>query len=89
MEIIYSDSFNKDISKLRDKHLKNKIASVIEEIEVAKSFSDIKNIIRLQGFKHHYRIRVGDYRIGIFHNQNNQIEVVRFLNRKDIYTYFP
>ncbi len=88
MEVIFSDSFNKDISKIRDKKLKGKILSVIEEIENAKSLSEIQNLGKLIGYKHHYRIRIGDYRFGIYNN-NNQIEIARFLIRKEIYRYFP
>ena len=88
MEIVFLDSFNKDILKTKDKKLKEKIFEVIVEIENAQSLSEIRNLRKLTGYKYHYRIRVGDYRIGIYLH-NNKIELVRFMHRKDIYTYFP
>lgn len=36
----------------------------------------------------YYRIRVGEYRIGMAVNENTAI-FVRVLNRKEIYRYFP
>lgn len=36
----------------------------------------------------YYRIRVGEYRIGMAVNENTVI-FVRVLNRKEIYRYFP
>lgn len=88
MEIIFLDSFNKDILKVKDKNLKVKISKIIDEIENAQSLTEIRNLKKLTGYRYHYRIRVGDYRIGIYLN-NNTLELVRFMNRKDIYSYFP
>jgi mRNA-degrading endonuclease RelE of RelBE toxin-antitoxin system len=42
----------------------------------------------LTGFKTAYRLRLGNYRIGFFF-ENETAELVRVLNRKDIYKYFP
>ena len=48
----------------------------------------IKNIKKLKGHHDFYRIRIGDYRIGL-ESKNKTIELIRFLHRKDIYKYFP
>jgi mRNA interferase RelE/StbE len=88
MEIVYLESFNKEILKIKDKNLKEKIADIIDEIENAQSITEIRNLKKLTGYKYHYRIRVGDYRIGIYFN-NNKLELARFMHRKDIYKYFP
>jgi mRNA interferase RelE/StbE len=61
---------------------------IIEEIESANSLLDINNIKKLSGDKISYRIRLGDYRLGIFY-ENNTVELVRFVHRKDIYKVFP
>ena len=50
-----------------------------------------KNILpleKLKSYKTFYRIRAGDYRIGI-EIVNDKIIFTRFLHRKDIYKYFP
>ncbi len=35
-----------------------------------------------------YRIKIGDYRIGIF-VESKVVEMARFVHRKDIYKVFP
>ena len=52
------------------------------------SIADIPNIKKLSGFKYHYRVRIGDYRIGIM-IINDEVLFERFLHRKDIYKRFP
>ena len=42
----------------------------------------------MEGFKNAYRIKIGDYRIGVFIEEDT-IEFVRFVHRKDIYKKFP
>lgn len=40
------------------------------------------------GAKGHYRIRVGEYRIGV-RIMGDMVTFVRVLERKDLYKYFP
>jgi mRNA interferase RelE/StbE len=42
----------------------------------------------MQGAVNRYRIRVGDYRIGI-EISDNSIEIIRTMHRKEFYRYFP
>jgi len=46
------------------------------------------NLKKLKGFKTAYRIRVGDYRIGLFIS-NDTVEFARVVHQKDIYKVFP
>ncbi len=41
-----------------------------------------------QGYDEYYRIRIGDYRLGI-KVKKDSIEMLRCLHRKDIYKKFP
>ncbi len=48
----------------------------------------------MSGYSNKYRIRLGNYRIGISieNNKNYDFDIFwfeRFLNRKNIYRYFP
>ncbi|BAZ37945.1 hypothetical protein NIES4101_38710 [Calothrix sp. NIES-4101] len=62
---------------------------VIEEIEKAESLGDINNIKKLKSSDgDYYRIRIGNYRIGLTIS-DDIIIFVRALQRKDIYKYFP
>ncbi len=42
----------------------------------------------MKGNNNRYRIRIGDYRIGI-EVQGYQVEMMRVLHRREFYRYFP
>jgi len=88
MKTEFLKSFYKDLDKLKLQSVKNSIASVIENVELANKAEEIKNLKKLSGYKIVYRIKVGDYRIGLF-IENNNVEFARIIHRKDIYKVFP
>ncbi|MEK6482600.1 type II toxin-antitoxin system RelE/ParE family toxin [Catalinimonas sp. 4WD22] len=88
MNVRIDKSFEKDIKKIKDKKLLTKIADTIEQAQAAISSDAIKNIKKLKGSNSYYRIRIGNYRIGIA-VEGDTIDFIRFLPRKDIYKYFP
>ena len=81
-------SFEKDYNKLRNKDLSQSILSVIENVGSAQSIESISSLKKLVGHKAAYRIRAGNYRIGVFIEQNTVI-FAAFDHRKDIYKRFP
>jgi mRNA interferase RelE/StbE len=87
VEIEIRKSFEKDSVKL-PADIQAHLASVIQQIITANKLSAISSVKKLTGFKNAYRIRIGSYRIGFFY-ENDIVELVRILNRKDIYKYFP
>lgn len=88
MQTEFTNSFVKDLRKLNDKELLTKVKRVILEIETADSTANIKNIKFLVKSDNYYRIRVGDYRLGL-KLDSNTITLIRCLHRKDIYKRFP
>ncbi|MBI4648569.1 MAG: type II toxin-antitoxin system RelE/ParE family toxin [Bacteroidia bacterium] len=88
MQVKYTVLFNKDVSGIRSAKLVQSIEDVIDNVKQAVTTMEIKNLKKLKGYKNHYRIRIGDYRIGLF-IENNIVEFSRFLHRKNIYKYFP
>lgn len=89
MNVAFKKSFLKDLKKLRDKQLKNSIAKAIEEVEAAKELTQVKNLKKMEGYSSFYRIRIGDYRIGLQIESDNLVYFVAFDHRKDIYRHFP
>jgi mRNA interferase RelE/StbE len=81
-------SFAKDLRGIKSKDILSRIKEAIEQIEKAQSQQDITNIKKLKGGSNYYRIRVGEYRIGVI-IEGDEITFVRCLNRKEIYRYFP
>jgi mRNA interferase RelE/StbE len=88
MKIEFRESFRKDLLRIKDKHLYSKIESALHNIETAKSVEDISNLKKLKGYKEYFRIRVGDFMIGLV-IVGGLVIVVRALHRKEIYRYFP
>jgi len=84
----FRSSFERDLRNVKDAGILNRVKNVIESAEKAKSTYEIGHIKSLRGKSDYYRIKVGDYRIGLI--LDGEILVfVRILHRKDIYRYFP
>lgn len=88
MEVEFRKSFQRDLKKIKEVNLLKKIKSIIEEVENADNLSQINNLKFLKGEANYYRIRIGDYRIGIYFD-DKVIRFVRVLHCKEIYKYFP
>jgi mRNA interferase RelE/StbE len=76
------------LKKIQDKKVYDKVQHVLEEIEKANDVQEIKNLSQLSGHRNYYRIRIDEYRLGLI-ARDNEVEIIRFLHRKDIYRYFP
>jgi mRNA interferase RelE/StbE len=68
--------------------LLHSIRQVVLDIEHANDLSVIAQLRKLSGSQHHFRLRVGEYRIGLVIN-NDVVEFVRCLHRREIYRFFP
>jgi mRNA interferase RelE/StbE len=88
MEVVYLNSYLRSIKKIKNKDLIIKLNMTIENIEKAKTLTEIENIKKLSGFTNCYRIKIDNYRIGIV-LKDTIVVLVQFQNRKDIYNKFP
>jgi addiction module RelE/StbE family toxin len=88
MQVEFRKTFKQDLKNLKDGKVLKRIQKVVEEVELANALSEIRNIKLLQGHEDFYRIRVGDYRIGLF-VEGETVAFVRILHRKEVYRYFP
>jgi len=88
LKVAFLKKFSKDLDNLKKPQIKHTLISLIESLEAANSISDIPNLKKLKGFSSAYRIRIGDYRIGVF-IENDVIELARIAHRKEIYDIFP
>jgi len=61
---------------------------VFTDILAVKQLSEINNLKKLKGEYNAYRIRIGDYRIGFFVEEDT-ITFARVLHRREFYRYFP
>ena len=88
MKVQFLEQFERDLSLVRDQKLKDQIFEVISRLERARSLREVPNVKKLKGYRTNYRIRIGHHRIG-FKLENGVIELARFLDRKDIYRFYP
>ena len=88
MKIRYKAAFLKAITKINDTRLKNEIAEAIELLENAEKITQIANLKKLKNTRNDYRIRLGDYRIGI-RLEDDTVIFAAFAHRKDFYRFFP
>ena len=86
MKVLIDRSFDRDVKKLPPS-VQAKIKLAIEDILEASNLSTLK-ATKMEGAKNAFRIRVGDYRIG-FYIENEVIVLSRALTRKEIYRFFP
>jgi mRNA interferase RelE/StbE len=88
MNFEFEKSFVKDFRKLKNKELARSILEVAKQVSEAKSANEIINLKKLSGVRSAYRIRIGDYRIGVIIDKNI-VTFVAFAHRKEIYNRFP
>lgn len=90
MIVIIDKSFFKYLKKLNLSYsMKQKLKSIIKEIELNQSIKEIKNIKKIVNYNNYYRIRMNDYRIGIELLDHNRISFIAIAHRKNIYKIFP
>ena len=88
MKVEFRKSFEKDLRKLRDRQTLTRIKDIIYEVEASQNLDKISNLRKLKTKGNYYRIRVGDYRIGITVD-GGVVNFVRILHRREIYQKFP
>ena len=88
MKVAFRESFLRDVRAIKEKSVQRRIGEVIEHVEQISGPTDIPNLKKLKGHGTYYRIRIGEYRVGLKIEADSVI-FVRVLNRKDIYKYFP
>lgn len=88
MNVIYTKTITKDVRKIKDKKLTDKLTAIIQQLKTASSLEEIQQLKKLKGHPAAYRIRVGDYRLGFYYEENTVI-LARMVKRSVIYKLFP
>ena len=89
MQVLFYRSFSKSLGKITDKKILQAIENIILECEKASALKSITSLKKLTGFKTYYRIKIGDYRIGIEYEKPDTFHFITILHRKEIYKKFP
>ena len=89
MKVLYVKALVKDLEAVsQNLGVKKKFLKLIERLKTIDSLSELQNIKKIEGYDNYYRLRVGDYRLGL-KLSDNTVELIRFLHRRDIYRRFP
>ena len=88
MEVAFTKVFSKQIDAINNEALKSRLARAVQNVISAKTLQDIANLKKMKGHPTAYRIKIGDYRVGLFFEEG--VIVFAYLaHRKDIYNKFP
>lgn len=79
----------KDIDALgSNADIRKRLLEAIQRLKQIETLNEIHGIKKIEGYSDYYRLRIGDYRLGI-KLTGGGLELIRFLHRKDIYRRFP
>lgn len=87
MQFQTNKSFERDLKKSPVSVLSD-VLLVYNQVAEASAIKDIPNLKKLSGYKNAYRIRIGEYRIGLY-LEGDVLVFARILPRKEIYRFFP
>jgi mRNA interferase RelE/StbE len=85
MIVLVDKSFERDAKRL-SKDVQVRVKASIEKLRNS-SLQEL-NLTKMEGAKNAFRLRVGDYRIGLY-LEGDSVVLSRVLNRKEMYRYFP
>lgn len=89
IDISYSKQYLKDLKQLKGNKIFSKLKNIsFEKLPKYDSIKNIPNLKKIKGHNFYYRIKSGNYRIGV-KIKNESVTLMRILHRKDIYKYFP
>jgi mRNA interferase RelE/StbE len=88
MNFEFEKAFARDFRKVKSRELASSISEVIKQVSEASKPDEITNLKKLTGYKSAFRIRIGDYRIGVIIEKHTVI-FVAFAHRSEIYKRFP
>lgn len=88
MQVEFTKKFIKSFNKIKDKSTQKNISKTIVFVEHCTNINEIPKLKKLKGYSTYYRIRLGDYRLGL-KIQKNVVYFADVAHRKDIYNKFP
>ena len=89
MDLRYRKSFLRDLKKLKSYPIYQRIFELAFEIlPKLNDIRELSGVKAITGHPHRFRVRLSSYRIGI-QVEGDVVELVRVLDRRDFYRYFP
>ena len=86
MNVEFKRPFLTDLKRARSAELRRRLRDLIEAVEAAETLRDVPHLRKLRSTGN-YRIRLGDYRVGVF-VEGDTLHFARLLRRRDFYRHF-
>jgi mRNA interferase RelE/StbE len=88
-KVEYTKRFYKDMAAL-SKAMQERIEPIVfEQLETDNPF-ELGFLEKMKGYSDKYKFRVGDYRVGLTVDKENQVIICeRVAHRREIYRIFP
>ena len=61
MRVEFDKSFYKSLDKVHQRGIDGKVEKLITTVEEAQNLQQVRNLKKMTGYRHYYRIRLGDY----------------------------
>jgi mRNA interferase RelE/StbE len=89
LKILYAKALVKDLEAVScNPAVKKRLLKLIEKLKTIDTLDELHHIKKIESYDCYYRLRIGDYRLGL-KLSGNTLELIRFLHRRDIYRRFP
>jgi len=88
MRLRFERAFVKDLQRLPGQ-AREEVKRVLAELREAQQLRMVGSCKKLKGYSNYYRIRIGDYRLGLKDLGDGEIALLRILHRREIYRRFP
>ncbi len=89
MKVKYRQLFLKDLKKLKKQPVYQRVFNLAFKIlPNIKDLTELSHVKAMKSYSNRYRIRIGDYRVGI-EVFSEHLEMMRVLHRREFYRYFP
>ena len=82
MDVKYKPSYDRDIDKITNKDIAKRLEELIKKLKEVDNLFNVSNCKKIKKNENRYRIRIGNYRLGI-EKKEDTIFLVRFLHKKD------
>ncbi|MBF9253338.1 type II toxin-antitoxin system RelE/ParE family toxin [Pontibacter sp. 172403-2] len=88
MKVKINKRFLKDLAEIPAGDRQKIEAFVFDESANLESIESAGTFEKLKGYHHFYRVRFGNYRVGVKY-EDEVLTFERVLHRREIYRYFP
>jgi mRNA interferase RelE/StbE len=88
MEVRYSKKFLKQLASVPSETRVKIEEFVFDELISTSSISSLGKVEKMQGYQGFYKVRFGNYRVGLA-IENEVVIVKTVMHRRDIYKFFP